>query len=163
MPRGEQPAQASALLFDEADNARVPVTALGDIRPGSTIVLPSAYGGHDAYGWSGTRTTPTVDLGDFPPGVDSAPTRLDSHLLALLGDFGEDTTASIATALLGLPMEPRGAQQGGRRIGGGRARHGHGSRAERDSTVRAADRRSPADRRGRTARAGEAGRQDGPR
>ncbi|GAA0629166.1 type I-G CRISPR-associated helicase/endonuclease Cas3g [Streptomyces crystallinus] len=90
---------APALRYDDRDNQWIPATGPRDIRPGSIVVLPSHYSGHDAYGWTGTPGAPVVDLGDFPPLTDSAPTRLDAGPLALLGGFDETTTQAAATAI----------------------------------------------------------------
>ncbi|MDH6544122.1 type I-U CRISPR-associated helicase/endonuclease Cas3 [Streptomyces sp. SPB4] len=82
----KQPSMSPALRYDEAQNEWTPVLQPQDIRPGATVVLPSHYGGHDAYGWSGTRDLPVADLGDFPS-ADTAPTRVDACLLShLAGD-----------------------------------------------------------------------------
>ncbi|KUM99929.1 type I-U CRISPR-associated helicase/endonuclease Cas3 [Streptomyces yokosukanensis] len=105
-PDGEIPgastkhqAMAPALRYDDRDNQWVPATGPRDIRPGSTIVLPSHYSGHDAYGWTGTPGAPVVDLADFPPRTDSEPTRLDAQPLALLGGFDEATTHAATAAI----------------------------------------------------------------
>ncbi|MBC9715703.1 type I-U CRISPR-associated helicase/endonuclease Cas3 [Streptomyces sp. TRM66268-LWL] len=88
----KRPSMAPVLRLDMQDNQWVPATEPHDIRPGSTIVLPAEYSGHDAYGWTGAPGNPVVDLGDFPPRTtDSAPTRLEAQLLALLGGFDEET------------------------------------------------------------------------
>jgi CRISPR-associated endonuclease/helicase Cas3 len=36
-----------------------------DLRPGDTVMLPSAYGGCDAYGWAPTYKEPVRDIADF--------------------------------------------------------------------------------------------------
>ncbi|MCI4039802.1 type I-U CRISPR-associated helicase/endonuclease Cas3 [Streptomyces sp. TRM75563] len=81
--RQPPPAMSPALRYDEREGQWVPVTVPRDLRPGSTVVLPARYGGHDAYGWTGTGNQPVSDLGDFPS-ADTTPTRLDAHVLALL-------------------------------------------------------------------------------
>ncbi|MEV8535636.1 type I-U CRISPR-associated helicase/endonuclease Cas3 [Streptomyces sp. NPDC051211] len=100
----KQPRMAPVLSFDEAQGEWVPVTEANDIRPGSTVVLPSHYGGHDAYGWSGTRDLPTCDLGDFPPAA-TAPTRIHAPLLILLAggdDHLTETLTKTITRAVGL-------------------------------------------------------------
>src|SRR5206468_648096 len=94
-----QSAMAPTLRFDEADGTWVPATAPGDIRPGGTVVLPSNYSGHDAYGWAGTPGMPVADLGDFPPRTYAAVTRLDCRVLTLLGAFDEATAGRGARIL----------------------------------------------------------------
>ncbi|MEW1550538.1 type I-G CRISPR-associated helicase/endonuclease Cas3g [Streptomyces tsukubensis] len=94
----KQPHMAPVLSFDEVQGEWVPVTAANDIRPGSTVVLPSHYGGHDAYGWAGTRDLPTCDLGDFPPAA-TAPTRLHAPLLALLAGGDELLTEALTKTI----------------------------------------------------------------
>ncbi|MFF0629887.1 type I-U CRISPR-associated helicase/endonuclease Cas3 [Streptomyces sp. NPDC004296] len=96
-PQG--PVMAPVLRFDETENAWQPATAPGDIRPGDTVVLPSSYSGHDAYGFTGTPGRPVTDLGDFPPRTDTAPTRLDASTLALLTGLDTDTTARCQDVL----------------------------------------------------------------
>ncbi|WP_434595804.1 type I-G CRISPR-associated helicase/endonuclease Cas3g [Streptomyces sp. A5-4] len=90
---------APALRYDDHDNQWVPATGPRDIRPGSTIVLPSHYSGHDPYGWTGAPGAPVVDLADFPSRTDSAPTRLDAHALTLLGGFDEATAHAATKAI----------------------------------------------------------------
>src|ERR1043166_2415929 len=53
-----------------------------DIRPGYTIVVPTAYGGCDQFGWKPSDTTPAADVGDFIErgrmiGVRLFPSRFD--------------------------------------------------------------------------------------
>ncbi|MGW3389505.1 type I-G CRISPR-associated helicase/endonuclease Cas3g [Streptomyces cinereoruber] len=88
---------APALRYDEVQDAWVPVTEPGGIRPGSTVVLPSHYGGHDTYGWTGTRHHPVADLGDFPS-APSTPTRIDPAVLSLLATGDQHLTSALATA-----------------------------------------------------------------
>ncbi|MEU4347004.1 type I-U CRISPR-associated helicase/endonuclease Cas3 [Streptomyces sp. NPDC023838] len=95
----QQRSMAPALRYDDRDNQWVPAISPRDIRPGSTIVLPSHYSGHDAYGWTGTPGAPVVDLADFPPRTDSPATRLDAEPLALLGGFDEATAHAATTAI----------------------------------------------------------------
>ncbi|ANZ13458.1 hypothetical protein SNOUR_43260 [Streptomyces noursei ATCC 11455] len=84
---------APVLRFDEADSTWQPALAPGDIRPGDTGVLPSTYSGHDRFGFTGAPGQPVPDLWDFPPGTETAPTRLDAATLALLTDTGADSAA----------------------------------------------------------------------
>lgn len=104
VPKKKQPRMSPVLGFDEVQGEWIPVTEANGIRPGSTVVLPSHYGGHDAYGWTGTRDQPTCDLGDFPPAA-TAPTRIHAPLLTLLADGDEHLTATLTktiTAAVGL-------------------------------------------------------------
>ncbi|MFE7427660.1 type I-U CRISPR-associated helicase/endonuclease Cas3 [Streptomyces sp. NPDC057545] len=87
-----QPMQP-VLAYDETQGEWMPVTEANSIRPGSTVVLPSHYGGHDTYGWTGTPTPPVTDLGDFPP-TATTPTRIDARPLTLLAD-GDDALTDI--------------------------------------------------------------------
>ncbi|MFI7101453.1 type I-U CRISPR-associated helicase/endonuclease Cas3 [Streptomyces sp. NPDC050161] len=93
------PAMAPVLRFDESDGTWAPATRPGDIRPGDTVVLPSHYSGHDAYGWSGAPGAPVADLGDFPPRTHTAPMRLDDRVLTLLGGFDEATAEAVESLL----------------------------------------------------------------
>lgn len=52
----------AALRWRGIDDAVV--VGAHDLRPGDTIVVPSGYGGCDAFGWDTTSTTPVVDIGD---------------------------------------------------------------------------------------------------
>ncbi|MEV4505484.1 type I-G CRISPR-associated helicase/endonuclease Cas3g [Streptomyces klenkii] len=91
---------APALRYDEVDHQWVPATEPAHIRPGSTIALPSTYGGHDAYGWTGRPgEAPATDLGDFPPATDTTPTRLHAPTLALLAGCNEAVTTRLAAAI----------------------------------------------------------------
>ncbi|QDQ14173.1 type I-U CRISPR-associated helicase/endonuclease Cas3 [Streptomyces spectabilis] len=95
----QQRSMAPVLRYDDRDNQWVPATGPRDIHPGSTIVLPSHYSGHDTYGWTGTPGAAVIDLADFPPRTDSAPTRLDAQPLALLGGFDEAAAHAATTAI----------------------------------------------------------------
>ncbi|MFJ9855265.1 type I-U CRISPR-associated helicase/endonuclease Cas3 [Streptomyces sp. NPDC101150] len=91
--RAKAPEMAPVVRLDEAENTWHPALAPGDIRPGDTVALPSSYSGHDAYGFTGAPGQPVPDLGDFPPRTDTAPTRLDTAILALLTDTDADIAA----------------------------------------------------------------------
>jgi CRISPR-associated endonuclease/helicase Cas3 len=54
------------------------------VRPGDVVVLPSSYGGHDNYGWTGRIDEPVVDLGGLT-GPRGRRFRLDTYVLAQLG------------------------------------------------------------------------------
>ncbi|MGW5679521.1 type I-G CRISPR-associated helicase/endonuclease Cas3g [Streptomyces sp. NPDC003860] len=95
--RQPPPAMSPALRYDDHEDQWVPVTEPRGIRPGSTVVLPSRYGGHDTYGWTGTRHQPVVDLGDFPT-ADTAPTRIDAHVLTLLTTGDDEHTDRLTAA-----------------------------------------------------------------
>ena len=41
------------------------VVAAKEVRPGDTIVVPTAYGGCDAFGWKPEDATAVTDVGDF--------------------------------------------------------------------------------------------------
>ncbi|MFD8417412.1 type I-U CRISPR-associated helicase/endonuclease Cas3 [Streptomyces sp. NPDC059650] len=94
----KQPAMSSALRYDEAHNEWTPVLQPHDIRPGTTVVLPSDYGGHDTYGWTGTGGLPVTDLGDFPP-ASTAPTRIDTSLISLLAGGDQLLTDALTQAI----------------------------------------------------------------
>ncbi|MFF8990904.1 type I-U CRISPR-associated helicase/endonuclease Cas3 [Streptomyces sp. NPDC014983] len=100
---------APALRWDGPEAAWVPVTGPNDIRPGSAIVMPSTYAGHDAYGWTGTTGPAVPDLGDFPPHQALAATRIDAGLLANLADLDEPLretlTRAISTAITKLEAD----------------------------------------------------------
>ncbi|MFC4507402.1 MULTISPECIES: type I-U CRISPR-associated helicase/endonuclease Cas3 [Streptomyces] len=77
-----------------------PALSPGDIRPGCTVVLPSAVGGHDAFGWTGAASTVVVpDLGDFLLGGAIAATRLDAEVITSL--TGQADQAATLRALIG--------------------------------------------------------------
>ncbi|WP_367435020.1 type I-G CRISPR-associated helicase/endonuclease Cas3g [Streptomyces celluloflavus] len=103
-------AMAPALRFDEADGTWSPATTPGDIRPGATVVLPSHYSGHDAYGWSGATGAPVADLGDFPPRTYTAPTRLDDRVLSRLSAVDEPTTDVLTRTLRGASVRLRAGE-----------------------------------------------------
>ncbi|MFF9785133.1 type I-G CRISPR-associated helicase/endonuclease Cas3g [Streptomyces nigrescens] len=104
--RAKAPEMAPVLRFDEAENTWQPALSPGDIRPGDTVVAPSSYGGHDAYGFTGAPGQPVADLGDFPPRTDTAPTRLDATVLTLLADTDADS-AALEKALAGATARLR--------------------------------------------------------
>ncbi|MFF2620052.1 type I-U CRISPR-associated helicase/endonuclease Cas3 [Kitasatospora sp. NPDC058046] len=88
---------ADLVLQREADGTWQPVTDPARIRPGATVVLPSAFGGHDAYGWTGHPGQPVPDLADHPPATTATtPLRADPHVLA--------STSGIDTALFATPI-----------------------------------------------------------
>ncbi|MGY3056838.1 CRISPR-associated endonuclease/helicase Cas3 [Streptomyces sp. TE3672] len=91
----KRPPMLPALAYDQDQGEWTPVTEANGIRPGTTVVLPSHYGGHDTYGWTGTPHQPVTDLGDFPP-TTTAPTRIDAPPLTLLAD-GDDALTSTLT------------------------------------------------------------------
>ncbi|MFF9690504.1 type I-U CRISPR-associated helicase/endonuclease Cas3 [Streptomyces sp. NPDC014623] len=95
--RQPAPPMSPALRYDDREEQWVPVTEPRDIRPGSTVVLPARYGGHDLYGWTGTRDQPVTDLGDYPA-ADTAPTRIDAHVLAPLTTGEDSNTVRVTTA-----------------------------------------------------------------
>ncbi|MGW3115393.1 type I-G CRISPR-associated helicase/endonuclease Cas3g [Streptomyces sp. NPDC001091] len=77
-----------------------PALTPGDVRPGCTIVLPAAVGGHDAFGWTGVAGSAVVpDLGDFSVGQALAATRLDAQVIASL--TGRDEQTAKMRSLLG--------------------------------------------------------------
>lgn len=59
---GGDRAERAVLRWRGADDCEV--TAAGRIRPGDTVVLPSAYGGCDAWGWAPDATQPVEDRAD---------------------------------------------------------------------------------------------------
>ncbi|MGW7029150.1 type I-G CRISPR-associated helicase/endonuclease Cas3g [Streptomyces xanthophaeus] len=101
VPAGKKqkpPSLSPALGYDQTTGAWMPITDPGGIRPGSTVVLPSHYGGHDTYGWSGTRTLPACDLGDYPP-TATTPTRIHAPVLTLLAGGDEDLTDALTKTI----------------------------------------------------------------
>ena len=43
----------------------VKITYANDIRPGDTIIVPAAYGGHDMYGWAPNSKQQVTDVADL--------------------------------------------------------------------------------------------------
>jgi CRISPR-associated endonuclease/helicase Cas3 len=41
------------------------VVTAGDVRPGDTVIVPSAWGGCDRFGWAPQSTAPVADLADL--------------------------------------------------------------------------------------------------
>ncbi|MFC7910333.1 type I-G CRISPR-associated helicase/endonuclease Cas3g [Streptomyces nigra] len=98
-----RPQQLPALRWDGPGDW-APASTPRDIRPGSTVVLPAAVGGHDAFGWTGAVSTAVVpDLGDFSPDQALAPTRLDPDVITSLTDRADQITT--LRALLGEAIE----------------------------------------------------------
>lgn len=98
-PKRQKAPRMQPVLSLDGQGEWTPVTEPGDIRPGSTVVLPSRYSGHDIYGWTGTHHLPACDLGDYPPGATTAPTRIDAPLLTLLADGDEALTEALAKTI----------------------------------------------------------------
>ncbi len=44
---------------------QVAAAGLSDVRPGDTLILPAAVGGHDAYGWNPASTDPVRDIAEL--------------------------------------------------------------------------------------------------
>ncbi|MFE9249573.1 type I-U CRISPR-associated helicase/endonuclease Cas3 [Streptomyces sp. NPDC007088] len=95
--RQPAPTMSPVLRYDDRENQWLPATEPREIRPGSTVVLPARYGGHDAYGWTGTRDQPVTDLGDYPT-TDTAPTRIDAHVLTPRTTGEDSVTVRLTTA-----------------------------------------------------------------
>ncbi|MEV7394724.1 type I-U CRISPR-associated helicase/endonuclease Cas3 [Streptomyces sp. NPDC091215] len=94
-----QPQQLPALRWDGPGDW-APTLTPRDIRPGCTVVLPAAVGGHDAFGWTGVVSTEVVpDLGDFSLDQALAPTRLDANVITSL--TGQTDQAAKLRTLLG--------------------------------------------------------------
>lgn len=51
-----------ALRWRGLDDAQVIDSS--ELRPGDTVIVPSSYGGCDAYGWNPTSTDPVLDVAD---------------------------------------------------------------------------------------------------
>ncbi|MBT2404609.1 MULTISPECIES: type I-U CRISPR-associated helicase/endonuclease Cas3 [unclassified Streptomyces] len=94
----KQPRMSPVLSYNEVQGEWIPVTEAKDIRPGSTVVLPSHYGGHDSYGWTGTRDLPACDLGDYPT-TTTAPTRIHAPLLSLLAGGDQALTEALTKTI----------------------------------------------------------------
>ncbi|MQX38253.1 type I-G CRISPR-associated helicase/endonuclease Cas3g [Roseospira navarrensis] len=69
-----------AVRWAGADSARTKRVWPGQIRPGDVIVVPAAYGGCDAFGWSPESPAPVADLGDHQPSHRRAVRRLHRDL-----------------------------------------------------------------------------------
>src|SRR5262249_22492538 len=54
-----------ALRWRGPDPAFSGVVGPEEVRPGDTLVVPAAYGGADAFGWSPRSTAPVPDVGDL--------------------------------------------------------------------------------------------------
>ena len=68
--RGIEPRVAAAvssgkLVCRWAGKENSSVVAAKDLRPGDTIVVPTEYGGCDAFGWKPEDATRVIDIGDF--------------------------------------------------------------------------------------------------
>ncbi|MFD6464888.1 type I-G CRISPR-associated helicase/endonuclease Cas3g [Streptomyces goshikiensis] len=99
-PKKQKPPHMQPVLsLDGAQGEWTPVTEPGGIRPGSTVVLPSHYSGHDIYGWTGTPGLPACDLGDYPPTATTAPTRIHAPLLTLLVGGDEALTEALGKTI----------------------------------------------------------------
>jgi len=94
-----------------------------DLRPGDTLVLPSASGGVDAFGWNPASREPVTDvaaraaepyrarrfvvrvaLGLAPAGEDGSAFR--AQLPATLAEHGTGDWRGLRDALLDLPLPP---------------------------------------------------------
>lgn len=67
---GEEPREAAAKSAGRwvcrwAGKERSTKITAKEIRPGDTIVVPSAYGGCDPFGWKPEEAKPVTDVGDF--------------------------------------------------------------------------------------------------
>lgn len=58
-PAGERP----ALEWRGPEESTV-LNGAGDIRPGTTVIVPSSYGGCDKWGWNPASATEVTDIGD---------------------------------------------------------------------------------------------------
>jgi CRISPR-associated endonuclease/helicase Cas3 len=113
-------AKRRAFCWRGADDPRSVVIEAGGLRPGDLIVVPSAYGGCDRFGWDPSRTVWTMDVADRavspdrPVVVRIAPglvrqCLLDADPSAKREDVepeAERITARVATALGGLDGNP---------------------------------------------------------
>lgn len=83
----------------------------GRVRPGDTIVVPSAYGGCDRYGWYPASGEAVVDLADLAGRGRAALMRLDPRTLPqlALGVSRDDVVAAaVAEALQQVEQVLRG-------------------------------------------------------
>jgi CRISPR-associated endonuclease/helicase Cas3 len=98
-----RPSRRLALRWRGPDDSEL--VGPDDIRPGDTLVVPSAYGGADRFGWAPSRREPVEDVGDAcfnwmadaaPDAGRAQPVRLRLHpalyrqLLGLPRDATED-------------------------------------------------------------------------
>jgi CRISPR-associated endonuclease/helicase Cas3 len=55
----------SALRWYGPDTEESHLVRADEVRPGDTLVVPSEYGGTDAFGWDPTSLVPVADVGDL--------------------------------------------------------------------------------------------------
>jgi CRISPR-associated endonuclease/helicase Cas3 len=109
-----------AFRWRGADDPRSAVIEAGGVKPGDLIVVPSAHGGCDRFGWDPSRTVWTTDVADRAASPDRplvvriAPglvlqSLLDADPSAKLEDVAagaERIAARVAAALEGLGGNP---------------------------------------------------------
>ncbi|MFG2917571.1 type I-U CRISPR-associated helicase/endonuclease Cas3 [Kitasatospora sp. NPDC048298] len=106
-PRNPPTRLRTIVLQRETDGTWTTPRGVGDLKPGATLVLPTAAGGHDAYGWTADPDAPVPDLGDHPTDNTRTPLRLDPAVLAsTTGADPEQFTPIIKQALTDLTADP---------------------------------------------------------
>lgn len=106
-PRNPPTRLRTTVLQRETDGTWTTPRAADDLKPGSTLVLPTTAGGHDAYGWTAGPDTPVPDLGDHPTDNTRTPLRLDPVVLAsTTGTTPDQFTSIIKRAHIDLTADP---------------------------------------------------------
>lgn len=77
-----------------------PITSTREIQPGGIYMLPSALGGHDAYGFTRAADALDVpDLGDHRRRTTRAVTRIDADVLASTAGIGAAGRSALRSAI----------------------------------------------------------------
>jgi CRISPR-associated endonuclease/helicase Cas3 len=87
---------------DEAQGSRV--VGPDDVRPGDTLVVPSGYGGADAFGWKPQSREAVADVGDlcFNDMANAAPGDGKRLVRLRLPDVGDGQSTTLVRELRGL-------------------------------------------------------------
>ncbi|MFE6055652.1 type I-U CRISPR-associated helicase/endonuclease Cas3 [Kitasatospora sp. NPDC056446] len=106
-PRNPPTRLRTTVLQREADGSWTAPRVAGDLKPGTTLVVPTTAGGHDAYGWTAGPDTPVPDLGDHPTDHTRTPLRLDPSVLAsTTGATPEQFAPIVKQAITDLTTDP---------------------------------------------------------
>lgn len=108
------------------DSPRTRLVRANDLRPGDLVVVPTAYGGCDRFGWAPDSTVPVKDVADVAAGPYSGRrltvrvardvTRTDAEwerLASVLGDEGLTGLALVDRLLDALPSTNPGDEGAG--------------------------------------------------